>query len=64
LSTEITRVLSAGYLRGADLWHVATALYLRTDLPDIDFLTLDQPQRAVAATLGFKTPPIPLAAAR
>ena len=28
LTPELRTALSAGYLRGADLWHVATALYL------------------------------------
>ncbi len=28
LSVEIIRVLRAGYLRGADLWHLATAMYV------------------------------------
>ena len=27
LASEFAKVLEAGYLRGADLWHVATALY-------------------------------------
>jgi uncharacterized protein with PIN domain len=27
LGNEIARVLSAGYVRGADCWHLATALY-------------------------------------
>jgi uncharacterized protein with PIN domain len=44
LSEEIETVLSAGYLRGADCWHVA-----------VTFLTLDKAQRAVAARLGFAT---------
>ena len=28
LAGELARALKAGYLRGADLWHVATALYV------------------------------------
>ena len=28
LTHECTKALTAGYLRGADLWHVACALYL------------------------------------
>ncbi len=55
LSAEIAQVLRAGYLRGADLWHVASALYLAPSPGEIAFLTLDLPQRRVAAQLGFKT---------
>ena len=43
-----------GYLRGADLWHVATALYAVRDPSVVAFLTLDRRQRAIAATLGFQ----------
>lgn len=55
LSAELARALGAGYLRGADLWHVAAALGL-PDLPDqMWFLTLDQRQTEVAGSLGFQT---------
>ena len=54
LSDEIDRVLSTGYLRGADCLHVATALYLSPDARQLTFLTLDLKQRAVAKELGFK----------
>ena len=53
LSREIGRVLSVGYLRGADLWHLACALYLAEDPAELPFLTLDGRQRAVAEDLGF-----------
>jgi predicted nucleic acid-binding protein len=53
LSREITTVLSAGYLRGADLWHVACALYLAASPRDLPFLTLDERQGRVARALGF-----------
>jgi len=55
LHPEIARVLEAGYVRGADCWHLATALYLTEEPTAIRFLTLDQRQKAVAAALGFKT---------
>lgn len=55
LSAEIRRVLDAGYLRGADCWHLATALYVAPDPAALNFLTLDDLQRRVAKTLGFKT---------
>lgn len=55
LSAEIATVTVAGYVRGADLWHLACALYLAESPDDLTFLTLDERQRAVAKTLGFKT---------
>ena len=53
LSAEMATVLRAGYLRGADLWHVAVALYIAQDPAEMSFLTLDQRQRDVAESLGF-----------
>ncbi len=54
LSREIGEVLAAGYLRGADLWHVGCALFLADGKPsDLLFLTLDDRQRVVAKQLGF-----------
>ena len=52
LSGEIQTVLSAGYLRGADCWHVAVALSY-APARDLTFLSLGRAQRAVAAQLGF-----------
>ena len=54
LREEVGRVLSAGYLRGADLWHLACALFLDPSTGAIDFLTLDQSQADVAVDLGFR----------
>lgn len=56
LTPEIQRVLAARQLRGADLWHLASALYLCESPPDLDFLTLDAAQRETASALGFPTP--------
>jgi len=56
LTAEIERVLAVRHLRGADLWHVATALYLAESPAEVDFLTLDSAQREAAAALGFATP--------
>ena len=55
LSAEIERVLQAGFLRGADLWHVSCALYVAREPEELVFLTLDQQQRTVARALGFRT---------
>jgi len=56
LSREFGKVLAAGYLRGADLWHVGCALFLAGGKPsDLHFLTLNHRQCAVAEQLGFAT---------
>ncbi len=54
LTAEIEAVLAAGYLRGTDLWHVATAMSVRGEPREMTFLTSDKRQRAVAQTLGFR----------
>jgi hypothetical protein len=56
LSEEIGRVLEAGYLRGADLWHVSVAVHLQDGIGELDFLTLDTTQREVAAAAGLSAP--------
>lgn len=57
LTNEIESVLKAGYLRGADLWNVASALYAVTELTGVSFNTLDAKQSSVAASLGFQVWP-------
>ena len=54
LRDEIERVLAAGYVRGGDCWHLAAALYLAEDPSSMSFLTVDDRQRKVALSLGFK----------
>ena len=55
LSQESRRVQAHGYVRGADLWHLACALYLAgDDVGGLVFETLDQRQSEVAASLGFR----------
>ncbi len=53
LTGEFARVLASGYLKGADLWHLACALSLNYAPQDLTFLTLDERQKAVARKLGF-----------
>lgn len=53
LHGEIARVLAAGHVRGADCWHLATALYLSEHPSEVSFLTADERQGAVARKLGF-----------
>ncbi len=55
LTPEFDRLAVAGYLKGADMWHLANALFLAPDGKDLVFLTLDMRQKEVAATLGFET---------
>lgn len=57
LTREIDRVTDMGYLRGADLWHLACALFLANDPGEIAFVTLDGRQGEVAAKLGFASAP-------
>lgn len=54
LTDEIARVLDTGYVRIADCWHLATALYLAQEPEAISFVTVDDRQRAVARKLGFR----------
>lgn len=54
LSGEVKRVLEGGYIRGADCWHLACAVYLFDGDSAVTFLTLDARQRAVAKALGFQ----------
>jgi len=61
LSREIDRVLSHGYVRGADLHHLACALFLvgdgaadsAADSDGLAFYSLDKRQSEVATALGF-----------
>jgi predicted nucleic acid-binding protein len=57
LEREMRAVLGHGYLRGADLWHLACALFLADgDRGGLAFLSRDTAQRRVARSLGFTTP--------
>ncbi|MEO8576733.1 MAG: PIN domain-containing protein [Gemmatimonadales bacterium] len=53
LTSEIARVLDVGYVRGADCWHIASALFLEPEPSSVTFLTLDEMQRKIAKELGF-----------
>jgi hypothetical protein len=55
LGAEMERALAHGFLRGADLWHVACALSVVSAPSEMTFLTRDERQRAVARALGFST---------
>ena len=53
LTREFELILKAGHLKGADLWHLACALYLSPTPGELSFLSLDLRQKRVAAKLGF-----------
>lgn len=53
LTAEFDQVLACGYVKGADLWHLACALFLAPDPRAGSFLTLDERQQRVASRLGF-----------
>ena len=54
LTAEVKKVVGAGYLRGADLWHVACALFVSPDPSQISFLTLDARQEEISRAVGFQ----------
>lgn len=54
LTFEMEAALAVGQLRGADLWHVATALSIAPVPGEMSFVTLDRRQQEVAAKLGFR----------
>ena len=53
LTPEFERILNTGHVREADLWHLASALFIAPDSRELSFLTLDRRQRQVAVELGF-----------
>lgn len=53
LTREFTRISTSGYLKGADMWHLAHALFLAPEGTGLDFLTLDRRQREVSSMFGF-----------
>lgn len=56
LTAEIEHTLAADWQKGADLLHLATALYMAPDPGELSFLTLDRRQRQGAVELGFVVP--------
>jgi len=53
LTPEFDEVLALARLRGADLWHLACALFLKKKLGELSFLTLDRRQGDLATALRF-----------
>ncbi len=56
LTPEFSEVLQTGYLRGANLAHVATALYFFPQRGSLAFATLGAKQSGIAKELGFPVP--------
>ncbi|HCU25137.1 MAG TPA: hypothetical protein DF383_08970, partial [Deltaproteobacteria bacterium] len=54
LVPEYQKIFSHGYCRGADAFHLATALYLEPEAKNLVFLTADKTQGKIAASLGFR----------
>lgn len=55
LGPEVREALAHGYLRGADLWHVACAMFVAGDArAEVRFLSRDAAQKAVARRIGFR----------
>ncbi len=52
LTAEIMTILDAGYVRGADLWHLAVALFVDPHR-EIDFVSLDARQLEISQRIGF-----------
>jgi len=53
LTQEFHEVLDRGHARGADLWHLACALFLKNRLHELAFVTLDRRQKDLAEALGL-----------
>ncbi len=57
LKPELIEILGRGRLRGADLWHLACALYVADERREaVAFLSRDARQRELARRLGFEAP--------
>jgi predicted nucleic acid-binding protein len=57
LRAELREILGHGRLRGADLWHLACAMFVAGEArAELAFLSRDEPQRRLARRLGFEAP--------
>lgn len=57
LDREVQEVLGHGYIRGADVWHLACAVFLADGArSELAFLSRDVAQRRIARRLGFNAP--------
>lgn len=56
LREEYRRIFRAGFCRGANAFHLATALYLNPEADRLTFVTADNAQSRLAKRLGFRLP--------
>lgn len=54
LQKEYEEIFSLGYCRGADAYHLASALFLDPEKSNLFFFTLDEKQKLIAKKMGFK----------
>ena len=52
---DLKRLAAGHHLKGADLWHLANAMKLSSDLGDLVLLTFDDRLKASAAAEGMST---------
>ncbi len=57
LAKELRTLTDVGNSRGADLWHLACALFLDPKGQNLAFASLDQQQRSLARRVGFEVLP-------
>lgn len=55
LLAQLTEIFKVGYLRGADAFHLATAMWIQGKHSGLKFYTLDKRQIAIASMFGFET---------
>lgn len=55
LTQELISIFQYGYLRGADAFHLASAMFIDPAALELQFLTRDKQQKKMAEKLGFKT---------
>ena len=53
LTREFQEVSAVSFARGADLWHLACALFLAPNPRELSFVSVDSRQRETARLLGF-----------
>ncbi len=58
LQKEYLAIFRQGYVRGADAYHLATALYLDPECQNLNFATVDKRQAELAEVIGFHLVPL------
>ena len=55
LQAEVISILEQTYCRGADAFHIATAIYLDPKMEKLKFYSFDKQQLVAAKNIGLKT---------